>query len=72
MLERLKFNFREYCYREESAEQILLYHVSTGSLMLIEGVAKRTFEILLTEECQCDMSLTYKNYFISQHIFIGE
>ena len=73
MLERLKFNWHEYRYREESHGSILLYRVSTGSLTFIEGRAKETFERLLSgKQCQEDGALPYMRYFVSEHVFIGE
>ena len=71
MLEKLSLNVKDYRFRNEDENRLLIYNVRTAEMIFVIGKAKQYIEDLLsTNSTDIMLSKPYVDYLVNKNILI--
>ena len=71
MLEKLNLNLKDYRFRNEDENRLLIYNVRTAEMIFVNGKVKYCIEDLLsTNRTDVMLSKPYIDYLVNKNILI--
>lgn len=71
MLEKLSLNVKDYRFRNEDENRLLIYNVRTAEMIFVIGKVKQYIEDLLsTNSADIMLSKPYVDYLVNKNILI--
>ena len=73
MLEKLNLNLKDYRFRNEDENRLLIYNVKTAEIIFVNGKVKDCIEDLLsTNRTDVMLSKPYIDYLVNKNILIKD
>ena len=73
MLEKLNLNLKDYRFRNENENRLLIYNVKTAEMIFVNGKVKDCIEDLLsTNRTDVMLSKPYIDYLVNKNILIKD
>ncbi len=73
MLEKLNLNLKDYRFRNEDENRLLIYNVRTAEMIFVNGKVKDCIEDLLsTNRTDVMLSKPYIDYLVNKNILIKD
>lgn len=73
MLEKLNLNLKDYRFRNEDENRLLIYNVKTAEMIFVNGKVKDCIEDLLsTNRTDVMLSKPYIDYLVNKNILIKD
>lgn len=73
MLEKLNLNLKDYRFRNEDENRLLIYNVRTAEMIFVNGKVKDYIEdLLFTNRTNVMLSKPYIDYLVNKNILIKD